>query len=209
MGKLDDILDFLQSRSSYFNACATTAADYDEQNWKDLRPAYKAQAEAIEEVIAEIRASMSSSLTESPLPIVCWLLTTEMGGTLTATPFAELDSVIIAKDRFCQSHGIDHQPSEPTGGSAGHACCNIEKFTLTPRSASHSSNVDSRFAVMSYLFDTIETSVVDTLVEVRAEVKRIKDLLGDEAWTGFHAILIPQPAPPEHLPSHPGAHVYH
>lgn len=209
MKKLYNIIEYLESKENHFDACATTSADYVEQDWTDLRPVYAAQAAAIKEIIAEIRAAIPTLPSEPPSSIVCWLLTTEMGGTLTATPFAELDSAIIAKDRFCQSHGLEHQPSEPSGGYAGHACCNIEKFTLAPRLASHSSNVDSRFAVMSYLFDTIETSIVNTVAEVRAEVKRIKDLLGDEAWTGCHAILIPQPVAPEHLPSHPGAHVFH
>jgi hypothetical protein len=197
MTAVDYILGLLEARADHFKWCATTSADYPDQDWTERRSIYKAQAEALNSVAAEIRASLLPPRRDRSLPIVSWLLATEMGGLLTATPFAELSSAVIAKDQFCEKHFIDYQPGDRNGGSAGHACCSIDKITLPPRKTGGHLEVDGRFAVMSYLGDTIETSVFETLEEAQSEVERLKDRIGDEAWIGYHAILYPQSFPSE------------
>lgn len=206
---LEHVLGLLEARAAYCEWCAETSADYDEQDWVDLRPLYTAQAEALNSAVAEIRASIVDHQAPNSRPIRCWLLATEMGGLLTATPFLDRETAIGASDQFCEQHFLEHQPGTLNGGSAGHAQCEVREVTLAPRLDLRPGDLDSRYIVMSCFNEPNAISVLDTKEEAEAEVERLKEWFGDEAWVGFHPMLIPQPSPQEPTPSDQGADTYH
>ncbi len=192
MKNLEHLIGLLEARAAYYKWCAETSADYEEQDWTELRPLYSAQAEALESAVAEVRAAIVELRPPYSLPITGWLLATEMGGLLTANPFLDRESAIRAKDQFCERHFLKNEAGTLDGASAGHAHCEIREFTLLPRQDLNPGDLDGRYVVMSCFDEPNAISVLETKDDAEAEVERLKEWFGDDAWVCYHPILIPQ-----------------
>lgn len=209
MKSLEHLIGLLEARAAYYKWCAETSADYKEQDWTELRPLYSAQAEALESAVAEVRASIVELRPPNSRPITCWLLATEMGGLLTAAPFLDRESAIRAKDQFCERHFLENEAGTLNAGSAGHAHCELQKITLSPRQYLKPGEIDARYVVMSCFSEPNAISVLETKEDAEAEVERLKKWFGDEAWVCYHPILIPQTSTLESTQSDQGSSTYH
>lgn len=190
---VDFILGLIDARASYYHSCSCTTQD--EEDWEAERPLLRAKYEALRELSREIRACLppatgpNSDATTGRARRL-WVLSTEMGGDMTAALFQHEEDAMAAKERYMRDFRMEDE-------HASHATCGVEAIDIAPRRTGSHHLLDGRFALIMYNDGAIHTSLHETEEELEVALDEFMDWSNygsddSAALYGRHEILIPQ-----------------
>ncbi len=205
MSDIDLILELLEVRARHLSGSAFMYAqvhDLDDYTDTPSAPAredlYEAQATALRDFAAEIKAGMATSVGVEKAPSgqkdTCELFIQEMAGTMTATAYRSWVDLKAREARFAAEH-------EAYFESNGNGVYHTVLANITPRKSGASdtgadTKLDVRWVFITDVnrsFDAVICDTQDELQSARDEFKREhKDWIkSQDAVCTSHEILIP------------------
>lgn len=194
MTDVDIILALIEARADHYAACADTMFDVDE-DVTEIQARFKAQARALVELAAEIKASLEPrSFTISAAPeadaTTGYAFITEMGGQMTATIYRTVEGALGARNEFCAEAFVE-------GDLASHASCEIHEINIPPRRPNDFNEVDGRWALITEVQKSLQVTLCQDVAELRRLEKQMEkqyrfELKANEAAIYSHILVVPR-----------------